>query len=113
MGSLVSVSGGIGHVHGTFRRDSIGTALSATNTGTWKQCIDYLFEVVSKSQRDDLTEHLNRLDATGSITFSDEPQMDGSILFPDTLISQNDDSSLKIQVYHNIQTDQYLIFTSY
>ena len=65
----------------------------------WKRYIDDFFELVKKEQRDAMTEHLNRMDSTGCIKFTDKPETEGSIPFLDALISCKEDGSVKIQVY--------------
>ena len=46
-----------------------------------------------------LTEHLNSVDATGSIKFIYEGESDGKLPFLDTLVAQQPDGTLKTTVY--------------
>ena len=46
-----------------------------------------------------LTEHLNTMNKTGSIKFTDEPEKDGSIPFLVARISCKDDDGVKVQMY--------------
>ena len=65
-------------------------------------------------KRDELTEHLNHMDSTGSIKFTDKLETKGtcSIHFLDALISCKEDSSVKLQMYQKkTHTDQYLHFS--
>ena len=75
----------------------------------WKRYIDDTFEIVKRTERDNLTTHLNSMDKSGSIRFTDEPEVNGSIPFLDALIKRNEDGTLKVMVYRKkIPTDQYL-----
>ena len=61
-----------------------------------------------------LTDHLNGIDKTNSITFTYEPERNGQIPFLDTLITRREDGSIKLLVYRKAtQTDQYLSFQSH
>ena len=67
-----------------------------------------------KKNKDALTDHLNSMDPTGSIKFTDEPETDGNILYFDALIFRKEDGSVKIKVYQKkMHTDQYLHFNSH
>ena len=63
------------------------TALLDIQPKIWKSYIDGSFEVVRKTQLDTFREHLNSIDAMGSM-FSYEPEM----------ISHKDESSITVQV---------------
>ena len=79
----------------------------------WKYYIDNSFELVKNKKRDELTEHLNHMDAMGSIKFTDELEAKSSIPFLVTLISRKEDGSVQIQVYwKKIHSDQYIYFNS-
>ena len=78
---------------------AIATAPQDMKPQIWKRYVDNLFEIIKKDQRDPFPEHLNSIDATGSIKFTDEPQVDKTIPFQDTQITRKDDGSLKVKVY--------------
>jgi hypothetical protein len=60
-----------------------------------------------------LTEHLNRVDDTGSIKFTYETEAEKMIPFLDMQIVQKEDGHLKLLVYRKkTHTDQYLNFNS-
>ena len=50
----------------------------------WKRCVDGVMEVVKKGCEQELTEHLNSVDTTGSIKFTYEEESDNSLPFLDT-----------------------------
>ena len=68
-------------------------------TKIWKRYVDDSFEIIKKDQRDSFTEHLNSINPTGSIKFTDEPQVDKTIPFLDAQTTRKDDGSLKVKVY--------------
>ena len=47
----------------------------------WKRCVDDIFEIIKHTQRDPFTAHLNSIDHTGSMLFTDEPAVDKAIPF--------------------------------
>ena len=70
------------------------------------------FEIVKKDQWDPFTEHLNIIDPTGSIKFTDEPEVEKTIPFLDVQITRKDGSP-KVKVYRKkTHTNQYLSFES-
>ena len=80
----------------------------------WKRYIDDSFEIVKRNQRDLFTDHLNSIDVTSSICFTDEPEVEGRIPFLDTLMTRKTDGSMNVQVYcKKTHTDQYLNFESH
>ena len=79
----------------------------------WKRFVDDVFEVVKRGVEEALTEHLNSIDATGSIKFTYEGESDGKLPFLDTLVARQPDGTLKTTVYRKkTHTDQYLAFDS-
>ena len=69
---------------------------------------------MKRTERDNLTTHLNSMDKSGSIRFTDDPEVNGSIPFLDALIKRNEDGTLKVMVYRKkIHTDQYLNLASH
>ena len=65
----------------------------------WYRYIDNSYEVVHKDNLDELAKHLNTINKTGGIKFTDESEKDGSIPFMNACISRKDDSRVKVQVY--------------
>ena len=71
-------------------------------------------EVVRKGCEQELTEHLNSIDTTGSIKFTYEEESDNSLPFMDTLMIRKEDGTVKLLVNRKkTHTDQYLNFTSH
>ncbi|XP_070573727.1 uncharacterized protein [Ptychodera flava] len=80
----------------------------------WKRYVDDTLEIMKKGEVDNLTEHINKVDPTGSIKFTYEPEVEGQIPFLDTLIVRRDDGSVKLLLYRKkTHTDQYLNFASH
>ena len=60
------------------------------------------------------SEHLNRMDPTGSIKFTHEEETNNSIPFLDTHIHRRHNGSVKVKVYRKkTHTNQYLAFDSH
>ena len=79
-----------------------------------KRYIDNSFKIVKHNQRDLFTDHLNSIDVTGSIRFTDEPELEGRIPFLGALVTRKTDGSMKVQVYcKKTHSDQYLNFGSH
>ena len=71
-------------------------------------------EVVRKGYEQELTEHLNSVNTTGSIKFTYEEESNNSLPFLDTLITRKEDGTVKLLVYRkNTHTHEYLYFTSH
>ena len=71
-------------------------------------------EVVRKGCEQELTDHLNSIDTTGSIKFTYEEKSDNSLPFLDTLMIQKEDGTVKLLVYRKkTHTDQYMNFTTH
>ncbi|XP_072025198.1 uncharacterized protein [Amphiura filiformis] len=80
----------------------------------WKRYVDDVLEIIRKGQVDNLTDHLNTIDPTGSVKFTYEQEHNGSIPFLDTLITRKPDGSVKLSIYRKkTHTDQYLQFSSH
>ena len=58
--------------------------------------MDDILQIIRKGQVDNLTQHLNQDDETGSIKFTYE---EGKNPFLDTLIVRKEDDTLKLLVY--------------
>ena len=94
--------------------EAMDTTPQDTRPTMWRRYINDSFEVVKRDKRDELTTHLNSIDTTGSITFTDKLETGGSIPFLDVLISRTEDRKVKVQVYRKAtHTDQYLNFSSH
>jgi len=73
-----------------------------------------ILEVIKKDPVNDLMDHLNQVDETGSIKFTFELEKDNALPFLDMLIVRQLDGHVKLQVFRKkTHTDQYLHFTSH
>ena len=71
-------------------------------------------EIVKKGCDQQMTAHLNTVDATGNITFTYEEESEGSLPFLDTLMVREEDGTIKLFLYRKkTLTDQYLNFSSH
>ena len=70
----------------------------------WKRYVDNPFQIIKQDQRDPFTAHLNTIDLTGSIQFTDEPEVDKAIPLLDTLVTRTSVGSLKVKVYRKKPT---------
>ena len=76
--------------------------------------MDDILEIIKRGKVEALTDHLNGIDKTNSIKFTNEPEKNGQIPFLDTLITRREDGSIKLLVYRKAtHTDQYLSFQSH
>jgi len=93
---------------------AIATCPLSCKPKLWKRYVDDVLEIVKKGQEQNLTEHINSIDKTGSIKFTFEEEKDNSIAFLDTMIMKRPDNSVKLIVYRKkTHTDQYLHFDSH
>ena len=90
MGSPVSVV-----VSNLFMEDheemAITTAPPEMKPKIWRRYVDDSFDIIKKDQRDPFTKHLNSIDPTDSIKFTDEPEVDKTIPFLDAQITRKED----------------------
>ena len=90
---------------------AIATAPLALNCRPriWKRYVDDVLEIVKKGEVENLTEHLNNIDPTGSIKFTYEQESDGCIPFLDALIIRKPDGNTKLCIYREkyTQTNTY------
>ena len=92
-------------------QQAIASAPLACKPRLWKRYVDDILEIIKRGSVQQLTDHLNTVDDTGSIKFTHEEESDGSIHFLDTLVVRKDDGSLKVLVYRKkTPTEQYLHF---
>ncbi|XP_072051862.1 uncharacterized protein [Amphiura filiformis] len=91
--------------------EAIATAPLNCKPTLWKRYVDDVLEIIKRGEVDNLTEHLNQVDPTGSIKFTYEEESEGSIPFLDTLIIKKLDGTTKLCIYRKpTHTDQYLQF---
>ena len=113
MGSPVSVVVANAYME-SHEEKAMDTAPPIVRPKIWKRYVDDSFEIVNSTQRDNVTAHLNSIDPSKSIQFTDEPEKDGIIPFLDAQIEKKEDGSLKVKVYRKpTHTDQYLNFQSH
>ena len=91
-------------------QQAILTAPITCKLKLWKRYVDDVMEVVRKGCEQELTEHLNSIDNTGSIKFTYEEESDNSLPFLDTLMIRKEDGTVYRKKTH---TDQYLNFMSH
>ena len=95
-------------------QQAIATAPVNCRPRLWKRFVDDTLEVIKRGSVTQLTEHLNSVDSTGSITFTYEEETEGQIPFLDTLLIRKEDGNVKSLVYRKkTHTDQYLNFMSH
>ncbi len=93
---------------------AIATAPMDIKPKLWKRYVDDILELVCKNKVDALTEHLNEVDDTGSMKFTDEREKDSQITCLNVLIVRKEDGNVKLLVYRKpSHTDQYLSFNSH
>ena len=93
---------------------AIATAPITCRPQLWKRYVDDVLEKIKEGETQNLTDHLNTVDTTGSIKFTHEEENDGSIPFLDTLIVRKADNTVKLLVYRKkTHTDRYLHFSSH
>ena len=80
----------------------------------WLRYVDDIVEIINKDSVDNLTDHINSIDQSGSIKFTYEKEKDGKLPFLDTLIVKKEDGTVKLLVYRKpTHTDQYLNYASH
>ncbi|KAI8505985.1 hypothetical protein Bbelb_163380 [Branchiostoma belcheri] len=95
-------------------QETIATAPITCRPKIWKRYVDDVMEIVKKGVHQDLTDHLNNIDPTGSIQFTHEEEKDNTLPFLDILLVQNGDGTVKLLVYRkNTHTDRYLNFQAH
>ena len=71
-------------------------------------------EIIKRGKVEALAGHLNGIVKTNSIKFTHEPEKNGQIPFPDTLITRREDGSIKLLGYRKAtHTYEYLSFQSH
>ena len=93
---------------------AIATAPPDCRPKLWLRYVDDILEVVKKDSVQQLTDHINQIDASGSIKFTFEKETEGRIPFLDTCIVKKKDGTVKLLVYRKpTHTDQYLNYNSH
>ena len=78
---------------------AIETAPSECKPRLWKRYVDDIVSVINRGQADNLKDHLNTIDSTGSIKFTVEVETEGSLPFFDTKLITKEDGSIKFVVF--------------
>ena len=95
-------------------QQAIATAPLDCKPKLWVRYVDDILEIIKKSSVQQLTDHINQIDKSGSIKFTYEEEEQGRIPFLDTLIVRKEDGSVKVLVYRKpTHTDQYLNYQSH
>ena len=112
MGSPVSVA--VANLYMEwFEQEALRTAPVEIKPRLWKRFVDDIYEIIKRHAEQRLTEHLNKVDPTGSIQVTSEPEKDSKLAFLDTLSHHHPDGSLTFSVFRKkTHTDQYLSFHS-
>ncbi|XP_072033096.1 uncharacterized protein [Amphiura filiformis] len=95
-------------------QQAIATAPLDCRPKLWLRYVDDILEVIQRDSVQQLTDHINQVDKSGSIKFTFEQDSQGQIPFLDTLIVKKDDGTVKLLVYRKpTHTDQYLNYQSH
>ena len=95
-------------------KTAIASAPDTMKPRLWKHYVDDILEIVPNGEIENLTDHLNKVDNTGSIKFTHKPEQNEQIPFLDTMIIRKPDNTVKLKVYRkSTHTDQYLAFDSH
>ncbi|XP_072039088.1 uncharacterized protein [Amphiura filiformis] len=95
-------------------QQAIATAPLDCRPKLWLRYVDDILEVIQRDSVQQLTDHINQVDKSGSIKFTFEQESQGQIPFLDTLIVKKDDGTVKLLVYRKpTHTDQYLNYQSH
>ena len=79
----------------------------------WQRFVDDTFVILKQSHREQFLEHINSVDASIQFT-TEESKQDGSMPFPDTLVTPQEDGTLTTRVYRKpTHTDLYLQWDSH
>ena len=92
---------------------AIATCPNECKPSFWKRYVDDALCAIKNGKREQLTQHLNTVDSTGSIQFTYEDEVDRSLPYLDVNITRHENGKLSTKVYRKAtHTDQYLQFTS-
>ena len=93
---------------------ALATCPSYYKPKVWYRYVDDIFEIAKKNHLDELTDHLNNTDPTGSIKFTMEQENNRCLPVLDILVTRTDDGHLSTKVYRKkTHTDQYLNYQSH
>jgi len=93
---------------------AIATAPEPMKPRFWKRYVDDVIAIIRKGMSQSLNDHLNTIDETGNIKFTNEEMEDNSIPFLDTRVTRKENGRLKTVVYRKkTHTNQYLNFNSH
>ncbi|KAH3700158.1 hypothetical protein DPMN_075128 [Dreissena polymorpha] len=76
---------------GVNEQQAIATSPITCAPKLWKRYVDDILEIVRKGHVNQLTEHLNTVDTTGSIKNTNEEEAEGKIPFLNSLIVRKED----------------------
>ena len=92
---------------------AIQTAPATCTPRLWKRYVDDILAIVPRGTTEELNRHINSVDTSGNIKFTNEEMVDDNIAFLDLKISVKGDRSVKTEVYRKkTHTNQYLNFHS-
>ena len=95
-------------------QEAIATSPITCAPTLWIRYVNDIIEIIKKGQVENLNEHLNTIDTTQNIKFTNDEEKEGQITFFDTLIVRKEDGSVKMLVYRiPTHTNQYLQFDSH
>ena len=77
-------------------KTAITPAPEAMEPKLGKCYVDDVLEIINKGEVENLTEHLNTTDTSGSIKSTHEPEQEGKIPFLDTLIIRKPEQNIKL-----------------
>jgi hypothetical protein len=93
---------------------AIATTTNTCKPRIWKRYVDDILAVVPSGCVQELNDHLNTLDITGNIKFTNETMENNQIPFLDANIVVKPDYSIKTTVYRKkTHTNQYLNYESH
>ena len=74
--------------------EAIATAPESCKPRLWKRYVDDVLEIIQDGEADNVTEHLNQIDPTGSMKFTYETESNGSIPFLDIEITRKQNGTI-------------------
>ena len=93
---------------------ALATAPMAIRPRLWVRYVDDAYEIAPKDSVEKFTNHLNKIDETGSIKFTYEVEADGKLPMLDAMVTRQSCGKLRLSIYRKkTHTDQYLSFKSH
>ena len=80
-------------------RQIILTAPDSCKPRWWRRYVDDIITIVKRGTSSILQNHMNKVDSNGSIKFTTEEEVEGSIPFLDTKLVRREDGTVKTIVY--------------